>query len=170
MSYIIWRFWTSLGMLDSAPRPFETLATTHPLTTESHLRRLVSSNWSQSKVMFLLTTVGFFHPCHMAVTQPVAPVKMRPITLPCYSHHGNFKSDLKSFPRKWCVIAVGSPCVNILSIYTTCSFFNLMDYFRHETRQQDEVVPLNCYRNGSNCNSLYTSGTWNSAPMSLRRN
>ena len=140
-------------MLDSAPPPFETLATTHLLTKESHLRRLVSSNCSQSKVIFLFITVGCFHPCHMAVTHPVVPSKMRPITLPCYSHQGNFTSDLKSFPRKWCVIAVGSPCVNILSIYTMCSFFNLMDNFRHEMWQEDEVVPLSSYRNGSNYNS-----------------
>ena len=150
---------------DCAPRPFETLATTHSLTKESHLRRLVSSKWSQSKVMSLFATVGCLHPCHMVVTRPVVPSKMCPITLPCYSHHGNFKSDLKSFPRKWCVIAVGSPCVNILSIYTLRSFFNLMDNFRHETRQQDEVVPLSCCRNGSNNNSLYTSETWNSTPL-----
>ena len=98
MSRIIWRFWTSLGMLGSATRPFDTLATIHPLTKDSPLRRLVSSNWSQSKVMFLFTTVGCFNPCHMAVTQPAVPGKMWPITLPCYSHHGNFKSDLKSCP------------------------------------------------------------------------
>lgn len=170
LSYIIWRFWTSLGMLNSAARPLETLVTAHLLTEESHLRRLVSSNWSQSKATFLFTTVGCFHPCHMTVTQSVVPSKIWPITLPYYHHQGNFKPDLKSFPRKCCVIAVGSPCVNILSIYAMCSFFNLMDNFRHETWQQDEVVPLSCYRNGSNYNSVYNSVTQNSAAMSLRRN
>jgi hypothetical protein len=50
ISYIILRSLTSLAMLDSEPRPFETSANTRRSTKESHLGRLVSSYWSQSNI------------------------------------------------------------------------------------------------------------------------
>jgi hypothetical protein len=153
---VILNFSGNAGLCTTTPLPLRNVGNYTPLdkrVTSQKIRILQL----ESKVMFLFTTVWRFHPCHMAVTRPVVPSKVWPITLPCYSHHDNFKSNLKSFPRKWSVIAVGSPCVNILSIYAMCLFFNLMDNFRHETWQQDEVVPLSCYRNGSNYNSLYAS-------------
>jgi hypothetical protein len=97
------------------------------------------------EVIFLSTAVGCFHPCQMAITQTVLHRKVRP----CYTHYGNVNLDLNNIPRKWRVIAMWSPCVNILSVYTMCSFFNVMDNFRNKRRSRAKWFHSVDYRNSS---------------------
>jgi hypothetical protein len=99
MSYIIWWFWTSLGLLDPEDRGNTIISKRLELHNVSHPRRLVSSAGVRlCKVMFLCTTVGCLHRCQMVATPPVLRSKVWPISLPCYTHHSNSKSDLNSFP------------------------------------------------------------------------